>query len=421
VPPLLSTALVVVLVVTLSLVVLSWLGGERMGDEADIERGLAAAIIDLDFEMLELTMREPNIFHALGIEHHEIRHSNFFAYLLDPRENHGLGDIFLRKFLRNIFSDSRAQNRTLFDADLMDFRQVEVRREWRNIDILIDLPDDVITVENKVDSSEHTRQLGRYKEIVEAEFGAKRKHFVYLTKFGADAADVGDQAVYINYSYSQIAEVIENILALYRKSISEKMVLYLADYLTTVKRELLMNDKLNDLAAKVYKAHKVALDFIFDNRPDPASILYPYFEAEVKSRGFEIGSRNKGYVRFTSPELAYRLPRDGEGFPDKEVFLFEIDYFWSDQNAVAKAVIAPGNENVRETILTAAKSLTSYRKPEGKKWSVFYLKKVKFVASQISNEDETEIKSKVKKVVDAVADDASQIFSTIAEALQQGP
>jgi PD-(D/E)XK nuclease superfamily protein len=392
----------------------------RTTNEGDIERGLAVAITDPDFEMLELSMREPNIFRALAIEHHEIRHSNFFAFLLDPRESHGLGDILLRKFLRDIFSDSRAQNRTLFDADLMDFRQVEVRREWRNIDILIDLPDDVVTVENKVDSSEHTRQLRRYKDIVDGEFGTKRKHFVYLTPFGAAAAEMEDQAVYINYSYSQIAEIIEQIRTLYGESISDKMMLYLGDYLTTIKRELLMNDKLNELAAKIYKAHKPALDFVFENRPDPASILYPYFEAELKSRGFEIGSRNKGYVRFTSKELTQLLPRDGEGWPDKEAFLFEIDYFWSDQNAVAKAVIAPGSQNVRETILTAAKSLSSYRPPEGKKWSVFYMKKVKFVASEVSNDDESEIKSKVKKVVEAVAADASQIFSTIAKALPSG-
>src|SRR5262245_42145447 len=115
-------------------------------------------------------------------------------------------------------------NRTLFDADLMDFREVEVRREWRNIDILIDLPDDVVTVENKVDSSEHARQLRRYKDIADGEFGAKRKHFVYLTPFGADAAEVDDQVVYINYSYSQIGDIIENILSLYHESICDASI-----------------------------------------------------------------------------------------------------------------------------------------------------------------------------------------------------
>jgi hypothetical protein len=103
-------------------------------EEIDLETRLAAAITDPDFEKLELAMREPDIFRALAIERQEIRHSNFFAFLLDPGENHGLGDILLRKFLRDIFADSRAQGRTLFDADLMDFSQVDVRREWRGMD-----------------------------------------------------------------------------------------------------------------------------------------------------------------------------------------------------------------------------------------------------------------------------------------------
>lgn len=353
-----------------------------MSDQINLEKRLAAAITDPDFEILELVMREANIFRALAIERYEIRHSNFFAYLLDPRENHGLGDILLRKFLRDIFADSRAQERTLFDADLMELRQVDVRREWRGIDILVDLPGDVIAIENKVDSSEHTQQLKRYKAIVDGEFGAKRRHFVFLTPFGADATESEDQAVYISYSYAQIADILDNILVLYRESLSDKIAVYISDYLTTIKRELLMNDKLNELAVKVYKAHKAAFEFVFENRPDPASILYPYFESELKAHGFEMCSRNKGFIRFTSKELATRLPKDGEGRPDKEVFLFEIDYFWTDRNAIAKAVISPGNEAMRELILAAVKKLKFYRSPEGKKWSVFYLEKRKFVASE---------------------------------------
>jgi hypothetical protein len=100
-------------------------------------------------------------------------------------------------------------------------------------------------------------------------------------------------------------------------------------------------------------------------------------------------------------------------------FLFEIDYFWSDQNAVAKAVISPGNELLRETILSAAKGLKFYRRPEGKKWSSFYLKKSKFVASEVYNEDEGEIEAKVKRVIEGIAGDAAEIFSTIADAVPQ--
>lgn len=382
-----------------------------------MEKQLAALITDAQFEKLELRMREPNIFRALGVERYEIRHSNFFAFLLDPQETHGLDDIFLRKFLRDIFADPRARGRTLFDADLLNCSQGDVRREWRGIDILIDLPEDVIAVENKVDSNEHTRQLKRYRAIVDEEFAKKRKHFVYLTPFGAEAIEDEDQASYVNYSYEQIAGILENVLALHREAISDKIAAYLFDYLTTIKRELLMNDDLNDLAVKVYKAHKTALDFIFENRPDPASFLYPYLEEELRSRGFAIGSKNKGFAHFTSKGLERRLPRTGRGWPGKEIFLFEIDYFRADKPAVAKAVVCPGDDALRDRILSVVKGLKTFRKPEGKKWSTFYLRKLNFVPAELFVEDRSHIQVQVKQVIDQIASDAKEIFDTIEAAL----
>jgi hypothetical protein len=43
--------------------------------------------------------------------------------------------------------------------------------------------------------------------------------------------------------------------------------------------------------------------------------------------------------------------------------------------------------------------------------------KVKFAASGVSNEGESKIRSKIKNVVDVIADDASQIPLTIQNAL----
>lgn len=58
-----------------------------------VENKLAAVIRNHDFETLELALSEPNIFRSLSIARMEIRHSNFIAYLLDPRGTHGLGDV----------------------------------------------------------------------------------------------------------------------------------------------------------------------------------------------------------------------------------------------------------------------------------------------------------------------------------------
>jgi hypothetical protein len=61
---------------------------------------VGSAIADPDFERIQLSLREPNIFRALAISRQEIRHSNSLACLFDPQENQGLREIVLRKFLQ---------------------------------------------------------------------------------------------------------------------------------------------------------------------------------------------------------------------------------------------------------------------------------------------------------------------------------
>lgn len=380
-----------------------------------MEGKCASIITDHDFEKIELSLRAPNIFSALAIERKELRHSNFLAYILDPRENHGLKDIALRKLLRDIFSESKAINRTIFDADYIDFQTIEIRREWRNIDVLIILNDDIILIENKVDTVDHSNQLKRYRKIAEEAFPKKHRHYVYLTPFGGDPQDAESRDSYINYSYLQISEIIESILKLYNNSISQKISFYLSDYLTTVKRELLMNDELNDLALKVYNAHKEAFDFIFDNRPDPSSILYPYFETALIDAGFIIGSKNKGYIRFTTQELDKLLPKRGQDLANNEVFLFEINYFGLDNRADVNAFIAPCDDSIRTNLLKAAGRSEYYKEPVGKKWLVVYKHKFAFAASEIINEDESEIKKKVQAIIDDVKPAVSDISKKIVE------
>ena len=370
-------------------------------------------INDVDFEKLELILREPNIFKALSLQRKEVIHSNFIAYILNPNENHGLNDLVLKKMLRNIFIDEKARNKSLIDADYIDLNIVEIRREWKNIDILIILNEDIVLIENKVDSKDHSNQLRRYKEIVEDSFPDKNHFFVYLTPFGNEPIDKESQKYYINYSYIQVADNISSILLLYRNSISDKIYHYLNDYLITIKRELLMNDSVNDLALKLYNAHKDTFDCVFLNRPDPATLLYPIFEEEIKKRGYIIGSKNKGCIKFTTEDLNKILPKAGQWWTDKELFLFEIDYYWSDKDAIVNAIISPCDEDNRKKILDSVQTSKHFKKPGGKKWSVFFKKKYGFVASEIVNEDIKDIQKRINKILDEVSpifDEFSQLI-----------
>jgi hypothetical protein len=66
-----------------------------------------------DLLKLESRMGRFNIFDALGITRAEIRHSNFLAFVLDPAESHGQGQLFLKAVLMDILKRAPAELRPL--------------------------------------------------------------------------------------------------------------------------------------------------------------------------------------------------------------------------------------------------------------------------------------------------------------------
>jgi hypothetical protein len=146
-----------------------------------------------ELEQLSAQLATFNIFRALKIERAEIRHSNTLGWLLDPSESHGLDDVFLRRILSNILLESGAdtENLTAAQVELMDFRDVEVRREWRHIDVLvIDRGNElVVLIENKIGAGEGRGQLARYQKIVRQEFPSFKILPVFLTLDGQSSED----------------------------------------------------------------------------------------------------------------------------------------------------------------------------------------------------------------------------------------
>ncbi len=66
----------------------------------DLKRLEAFVVENEDLERLEALLGRFNIFEAIGVVRQEVRHSDFLAYLLDPRGNHGLRDAFVKRLLQ---------------------------------------------------------------------------------------------------------------------------------------------------------------------------------------------------------------------------------------------------------------------------------------------------------------------------------
>ena len=130
---------------------------------ADVIPLISNLVKDSRLEELELGLNVPNIFSILKITHAEIRHSYFLAWFMTPNGSHNLGTVFIKWFLKEVFSSEKIawENEIFFER--LDLRDVEILREWNNIDLLIKSKKFVICIENKTHSKEHSNQLEEYR------------------------------------------------------------------------------------------------------------------------------------------------------------------------------------------------------------------------------------------------------------------
>ena len=360
---------------------------------------------DEDFDKLDLGLKNPNIFQILRITKNEIRHSNFLSWLLDPNESHKLGDIFLKRFLREVFSSDKFGDIDQVDVEGMDLSKVEIQREWKNIDILIKLENVVVCIENKVLSKEHSNQLRRYKEIIENQFPNHHQTFVFLTPEGSSSEDESES--YEPISYEFIIESLDRIISVYGESLNEQVKNYIKDYITIIKRELMGTDKLTQLSKKIYQNHKELFDFIIEHKPEVVDDLSIIMKEELIKRGWILGSENKYYVRWLTPkikDLIYYNSETKNGWNKRESFLFEVILYPSTNKFNFKTVLSPSDSKYNsKRIEEILMEINGFRESKGKKWFVNIDKKENFNYEEIPSMSDNEMRTEVNKFFDKIS------------------
>lgn len=229
-----------------------------------------------ELERLESLLDQFNIFEAIGMVRQEIRHSNFLAFLLNPSASHRLGDIFLKTFLKRLLIDASNAPVSPIDIDIANLADTQVRREWKNIDILLfsETSRIVCVIENKVDSQEHSNQLYRYREIVLNQFKDYKQIFVYLTPTGLLPNSDENQQHWLPYSYDKVAALLDDLSNRYRSTIGSEVHTLIQHYSGLIKRHLMEDSEIAQLCQKIYRQHKEALDLIYEHRPDLESDVF---------------------------------------------------------------------------------------------------------------------------------------------------
>ena len=353
----------------------------------------------------------------LKISKNEIRHSNFLSWLLDPEGSHKLGDIFLKRFLREVFSSDKFFDIDQVDVEGMDLSKVEVLREWKNIDVLIILSDVVVCIENKVYSKEHSNQLKRYKEIIENQFPKHKKTYVYLNPDGDSSESETEQFQPISYDF--IVESLERIVSVFGESMNQNVKNYIKDYITTIKREIMGTDQLTELSKKIYQNHKELFDFIFEHKPDIVDNLNLIMKDELNKRGWLLGSENKYYIRFlTEPikDLIYYNTDTKNGWNKRESFLFEIQIQPSTNKLIFKTVISPSDSKYNvERLQDILLEIEGFRKPYGQKWLVNYDKKEKFIYDDVETNSEEELRKSINDFYDKIIPIINKVENKLVE------
>jgi hypothetical protein len=224
---------------------------------------LETFIIDNDDLMdLEARVGRFNIFDALKLDRTEIRHSNLLAWLLDPAESHGCGDLFLKAVFIDMLRRAGSMQRPLNPVELDDvnLQGVEILREWNHVDILIrgKSPKFAVVIENKTDSREHGSQLRRYDQTVERLHPDLPRLCVFLTVDG----DEPSHEKYVRYTYADLHRVLARCQRAFAGSIGPELGVVLDHYLRLIGSRFMQNEEIIELCRRIYKNHRQAIDLI---------------------------------------------------------------------------------------------------------------------------------------------------------------
>ena len=124
-------------------------------------------------------------------------------------------------------------------------------------------------VENKVFSDEHSKQLTRYRKALENHsYSAFTKYLVFLTPRGIFPAREEEKRQWKPLAYSKVFGIVQHIVNNHEIPTHTGVREFLNQYATTLRRNIMPETSLSQLARKTYLEHREAIDLIIANKPD---------------------------------------------------------------------------------------------------------------------------------------------------------
>ena len=300
---------------------------------------------DADLQRLEeLAERQRNEFDALdfvgrlrlgsgsNLWSDEEFHSNLLAWLLNPRESHGIGERFLTNFVKETCAPSEVQSTDWTHARIIREWPNEVDGEWGYLDILIlnESGQTLCAIENKVFSSEHSEQLTRYRKALTDSYPDFTRHHVFLTPRGTRAYREEEREYWTPATYAMVLDVVSQIVNDIQNPVKEDLRSFLSQYATTLRRNIVSETSVRQLARQIYMEHKDAVDLIIQHKPNYIEEMKQEFRVAIgEISGWSLDCEDSGFLRFRS--LAwndFEIQETGTGWLPRSsaLILFQINF-----------------------------------------------------------------------------------------------
>jgi hypothetical protein len=287
-------------------------GMEADRNENDLKALRALQADASELERIQSLLNRFNVFETIGFVSQELMHSRFLAFLLDPRQNHGLGSLFLKRVLREMLScTDETPLPTFFEnLDQINLDETLVRREHQQVDILLTNKDHklAVIIENKIWTTEHSDQLDRYYQQVMKDYPGWQVLGIYLTPFG----DIPSHRAYLPLSYGVVCDIVESIREDRDCALSPNVWMTMENYTDMVRRNIVGDAEVANLSRSIYQKHKRAFDLIFKYRPDVQAETRDLLEALVMAEprvDLDKGEKSKirfGIRKWDTPNLVMR-------------------------------------------------------------------------------------------------------------------
>lgn len=371
-----------------------------MSQEASTRLSKALDALETEYEQLirlENFRGKFNIFDALGAVRSELRHSSFLAFLLDPKESHGLGDSFLRRFVDLLAKQVSAGSAAILGS--MELSGISVRREWNRVDVLLlnDKHKIAIIIENKVGTHEHSNQLSRYWESIGSYFKGYSIFGIYLTPYG----ETPSHESYVAISYANICAELKLLLTDKGIAFIPDVTILIEHYIKVVERSIIVDAPTVALRQNIASTTKQVLELRSTSTTDRRFQICSYLHELIRdTEGFNIDIPDADHVRFLPVEWdipSLMRPHAHGWTSSRRLWLFEFQVKINPSILRLKLTVGPPPpEESRELLLKMAEENNPPFSIASKSHSWYRLYDQLIISGEQLNQDLTFVKEHLR-------------------------